>query len=65
MCEMVKMGWICTQGSQFQAAFGLFLSEESMEMVLARFWQVLEALGTGDRSYAGQIQSPLCAKYLN
>ena len=27
------------------------------------FCQVLEALGTGDGPYAGQIQSYLCAKY--
>jgi hypothetical protein len=64
VCEMVKMRWISTQGGQFRAAFGLDLAEESMKRVLARLCQVLEALGTEDGSYAGQIWSPLCAKYL-
>jgi peroxiredoxin len=52
-CEILKMGQICTRGIQFQAAFGLVLAEESMERVLARLCQVLEAVGTVDRSSAG------------
>jgi hypothetical protein len=62
--KIPKMGEICTREGQFQGAFCLVLAEESMERVLVRFCQVLEALGTGDGSYAGQILSPLCAKYL-
>jgi hypothetical protein len=61
---MVKIGEIFTRGGPFQGACGLVLAEESMERVLARFCQVLEALGTGDGSYAGQIKSHLCAKWL-
>ena len=64
VCKIPKMGGIYTRSSQFLVDSGLFLVEESMERVLARFCQVLEALGTGDGSYVGQIRSPLCSKWL-